>query len=79
MNLLENVVDEIDKLKIEEKRQLLYILMDKIFMQSIFDNNQKQIFTEPANIFADFRGIATGFWNMDAQQYINLMRDDDRF
>lgn len=41
-------------------------------------NEKKKIASKP-NVFKQYRGIAKGFWNMDAQEYVNNLRIEDRF
>ncbi|MCF8370769.1 MAG: hypothetical protein K9H64_04045 [Bacteroidales bacterium] len=75
MQTVDLIIDEFDKLKFEQRKRLVSILFDRL----LGEMNEKKKVASKANVFKQYRGIAKGFWNMDAQEYVNNLRIDNRF
>ena len=69
------ILNEFNKLKFEQQKILVYKLFDKLLNKK---ENVPKVKSK-SNFFSQYRGIAKGFWNTDAQEYINNLRDADRF
>ena len=68
MSRIEAIEHEIDLLTSEELEILYHKLLKRIW------NKNKTLL-----LLSKYQGIGQGVWNMDAQKYINQLRDDDRF
>lgn len=76
MSSLALILEEVNTLPEGELNVLLHILIDKV-------SGVRPLRPSPhnasENIFRQYRGIAKGIWNQDAQEYINELRNEDRF
>ncbi|MBN8823661.1 MULTISPECIES: hypothetical protein [unclassified Spirosoma] len=70
MEAVEAILQEVDKLKPNEKLQLLHQLVDRMLAARP---------TELPTIadFDKYIGIGKGVWETDAQTYINKSREED--
>jgi hypothetical protein len=71
-----------DKIITEKVQQLPYNLQSEALRfidYLIFTSKKEKNPEKETNIFDKYYGFAENFWEIDAQEYINLMRDDDRF
>ncbi len=71
-----------DNIILEKLQQLPYNLKVetlKYIDYLLFTSKNNKTSEKKINIFDKFYGVAENFWGVDAQEYINEMRDDDRF
>ena len=66
MKNLQDILKEIDQLRPEELELILKRINDRI-------NRKRKL----ENAFEEYIGAAKGFWEMDAQEYINDSRTED--
>ena len=72
METVEAILNEVDKLQPNEKRQLLHQLVDRMLANSTS--------VLPSSIdFDKYIGIGKGVWDIDAQTYVDNIRNEDRF
>ena len=76
MSSLSLILEEVNTLPEHELNVLLHILIDKV---SGVQPPRSSPQNAGENIFRKYRGIAKGIWNQDAQEYINELRNEDRF
>lgn len=76
MSSLQLILEEVNTLPEHEVNMLLHILIDKISGVHLLRPSSQD---SGENIFRKYRGIAKGIWNQDAQEYINKLRNEDRF
>jgi hypothetical protein len=64
---LSDLIKELDKLPLDESLKVYSYLKNKL--------EKKERILQSLN---EIRGIGKGVWDMDAQEYINKERDNDR-
>ena len=62
---LKEIIQEIEKLSDEKKRELFQIISTQLKKRELAIKSLDKI-----------RGAGKGLWNLDAQEYINQMRED---
>ena len=65
---LKDIIREIESLPMERQVELHSILTTKLKKREILIKSLDEI-----------RGIGKGVWNVDAQEYVNQLRADERF
>ena len=65
---VKQIIKEIDSLPAEGKVQIYSYIYASL-------NKREQTLA----VLEKYRGIGKGVWNEDAQEYINRLREDDRF
>ena len=65
---LKDIIREIESLPMERQVELYSILTTKLKKREILIKSLDEI-----------RGIGKGVWNVDAQEYVNQLRADERF
>lgn len=65
---IQSIIREIENLSLSQQVELNSILTERLKKRERLIKSLDEI-----------RGIGKGLWNMDAQEYINKMRADDRF
>ncbi len=73
MNTLQLLLQEAEHLNMADLQWLVHRLIDKLV------NKQEKVITTNFQFFDQYCGIAPDFWGIDAQTYINELRNDDRF
>lgn len=76
MTSIHLILEEVEHLSQEEKKLLLHLLIDKLAIKE--DGLPEEPGENWENIFSRYRGMAKGFWNEDAQEYVNKLRDEER-
>ena len=67
MTKIQYLLKEINDLNINELELILQVILKKV-------DQEKQI----RSILSEYKGIGKGIWQIDAQNYINKERDQDR-
>lgn len=67
MTTVENILKEIDQLPTQDLNILAYEILKKI-----------NVMEKITNILSEYQGIGEGIWVMNAQDYVNFLRTDDR-
>lgn len=62
---LNEIITEVKSLSIEERQQLMHVIVDSF---TPTETNTKSL--------RDFRGVAEHMRDMDAQEYVNQLRDE---
>jgi hypothetical protein len=73
MNSLNVILREVDNLQDSELHLLLHVLIDKI--HTPLEVPEKAV----NNPFRKYRRRAKGIWRQDAQEYVNELRNEERF
>ena len=64
---VKQIIEEIEKLPSSEKAEIFTYLNSKI---------KKKEYV--LSLLEEIKGSGKGIWNMDAQEYVNQLRQDDR-
>ena len=67
MTSIESILKDIEQLPTQELTTLTNKLLKKV-----------NIIEKVSNILLEYQGIGQGIWTIDAQDYVNLLRTDDR-
>lgn len=67
MTNLESLLKDIGELPAQDLTLLTNALLKRV-----------NIVEKVSNILSEYRGIGQGIWTMDAQDYVNFLRTDDR-
>lgn len=73
MSSLNVILREVENLQDSELLMLLHVLIDKIHTPS--EVPEKAV----DNPFRKYRGRAKGVWRQNAQEYVNELRNEERF
>lgn len=72
MEAIDRILNEVAKLQLQEKVELLHKLVDRMLIKSTPELRSKVDFSK-------YTGVGKGIWGVDAQTYINNKRNDERF
>jgi hypothetical protein len=64
---LDSILKEIEKLSSDKQKELYLILINRL--------KKKE---QAIKSLDEIRGLGKGIWDTDAQDYINMLREDDR-
>lgn len=64
---LDSILKEIENLSPDKQKELYLILINRL--------KKKE---QAIKSLDEIRGLGKGIWDMDAQEYVNLLREDDR-
>lgn len=64
---LDSILREIENLSPDKQKELYLILINRL--------KKKE---QAIKSLDEIRGLGKGIWDIDAQEYVNLLREDDR-